>query len=51
VFALLLANDKQLTGSLSNSRTANLASGSIVVLISGLGLVYAAQLVIPLLRH
>jgi Mn2+/Fe2+ NRAMP family transporter len=51
IFALLLANDKRLTGNLSNSRAANAASGSIVALISGLGLVYAAQLVIPLFRH
>ena len=51
VFALLLANDVRLTGNLRNTRAANAASGSIVVAISGLGLVYAALLVLPLLRH
>lgn len=51
VFALLLANDKRLTAGLANGRAANLAGGSIVVLIAGLGLIYAGQLLLPLLHR
>jgi Mn2+/Fe2+ NRAMP family transporter len=51
VFALILANDVRLMGRLRNNRIANIASGSIVVAIAGLGAVYAVMLVLPLVTR
>ena len=48
VLALLLANDTRFMGHLRNGRLANLASGGIILMISALGIAYAAMNVLPI---